>query len=82
MNSEPLTPTPAEPANRQPVTLVTVYGDEQGGILAVEYPAEPLSAEQAGAVLANVLKDTLGEAPNMQDVMTIQRSIMAAVQGK
>ena len=55
-----------------------VYGDEHGSLLCVEYAGEKLSLAQAGAVVANVLRDALGDQPSIQDVLQLQE-IMATL---
>lgn len=57
------------------------YRDAEGGLLAVEYPSEPLSADLAAAIMANLIKDTLGPEPDLRDVMTMQKTLVATLQG-
>jgi hypothetical protein len=55
--------------------------DEHGGLLAVEYGEKPLPTELAAAIMANLIKDTLGDEPDLRDVMTMQRALVATLQG-
>jgi hypothetical protein len=63
----------------QPVVIA--YEDGNGGLLAVEYPGEPLTPDLAAAILGNIIKDTLGEEPDLRDVMTMQKALIATMQG-
>jgi hypothetical protein len=57
------------------------YVDDDGGLLAVEYPAEPLNAELGAAIMGNLIKDILGEEPDLRDVVSMQRTLVACLQG-
>lgn len=63
-----------------PVVL-RAYVDDDGGLLAVEYPGEPLSADLAASIMANLIRDTLGPEPDLRDVMAMQRTLVATLNG-
>lgn len=60
---------------------MVAYRDDGGGLLAVEYPAQPLTADLAASIMANLIKDVLGPEPELRDVMAMQRTLVATLQG-
>jgi len=61
---------------------VTLYFDIDGGLINVAYgEAFPngLSPEQLGAVMANLLRDSLGDEPEVTDVIAIQGAMANAL---
>jgi hypothetical protein len=42
-------------------------------------PTEPLTAEELGGVMATVLYDTLGDNPQMADIIGVQKAMMGAL---
>lgn len=60
---------------------IRAYLDDEGGLFAVEYPGEPLTPDLAAAILGNIIKDTLGPEPDLRDVMTMQKALIATMQG-
>jgi hypothetical protein len=75
-----------EPVGTLPGQTVcfVAYVDDNGGLLACEYPAEPLTAELAAAIMANLIRDTLDDGsgtPNLQAAVVMQKTLMAALSG-
>lgn len=60
---------------------MVAYRDDSGGLLAVEYPGEPLNPDLAASIMANLIKDVLGPEPNIGDIVSMQRTLVAALQG-
>ena len=60
---------------------MVAYIDDEGGLLAVEYPGEPLSASLGASIMANLIKDCLGDEPAIGDVMAMQKTLIATLQG-
>jgi hypothetical protein len=59
---------------------VVLFFDDNGGLDEVIYNNhKPLTPEQLGAVLANLIRDTMGDEPEITDVIAIQAAMSNAM---
>lgn len=77
IDGKPIIPT--EVIGGKPVAIA--YMEDDGSLLAVEYPEGEISVELMAAILGNMIKDTLGETPDMQKVIALQRTLVAVMSG-
>jgi hypothetical protein len=58
---------------------VTITVDESDSSLAAGIEGDALTPEELGPVMAGLLHRTLGDEPQMTDILQIQRAMMGAL---